>query len=99
METLKKPEQNERERQERIEKKQLQNLKKDAERIKKEATRVVQEITLYDDPTSIREHLHEMFVSYLLQNPDTEEEERMERYGSYVTLVQALKKMDGILRF
>lgn len=98
METLKKPEQNERERQERIEKQQLQNLKKDSERIKKEATRVVQEITLYDDPTAIREHLHEMFVSYLLQNPDIDEEERMERYGSYVTLVQALKKMDGILR-
>ena len=96
METPNTNEQNE--RQQRIQEQQLQNLKKDSERIKKEATRVVQEITLYDDPTAIREHLHEMFVSYLLQNPDIEEEERMERYGSYVTLVQALKKMDGILR-
>ena len=96
METPNTNEQNE--RQQRIQEQQLQNLKKDSERIKKEATRVVQEITLYDDPTAIREHLHEMFVSYLLQNPDIEEEEKMEHYGSYVTLVQALKKMDGILR-
>ena len=96
METPNTNEQNE--RQQRIQEQQFKNLKKDSERIKKEAVRVVQEITLYDDPTAIREHLHEMFVSYLLQNPDIEEEEKMECYGSYVTLVQALKKMDGILR-
>ena len=96
METLKKPEQNEREQ--RIQQQQSKNLKKDNDRILKESSLVVAHITLYDDPTVIREHLHEMFISYLLQNPDEEEEERMERYGSYVTLVQALKKMDGILR-
>ena len=89
-------EQNEREQ--RIQQEQLKNLKKDSDRILKESSLVVAHITLYDDPTAIREHLHEMFISYLLQNTDAEEEERMERYGSYVTLVQALKKMDGILR-
>ena len=97
METPKTNEQNE--RQQRIQEQQLKNLKKDSDRILKESSLVVANITLYDDPTAIREHLHEMFVSYLLQNPDIEEEERMACYGSYVTLVQALKKMDGILRF
>ena len=96
METLKPNQLNEREQ--RIQQEQVKNLKKDSDRILKESSLVVAHITLYDDPTAIREHLHEMFISYLLQNPDVEEEERMDLYGSYVTLVQALKKMDGILR-